>query len=145
MDKKGNIMDAPKAFQIIVVLGIAVAIIGYILTNFWAIADTMPFFSYPALSGIRGFMINFPTYFDWGSLFLYVGLLIISVIAARKTPSDSVFYIFSMIATPFVGLIIWVTGTVLEEVLKFSNNHSLILGIFYIAVVSIALYTGKDE
>jgi hypothetical protein len=122
----------------------------------------MAMFQTNATAGVVSAGQNFGTYFDWVYPVVLLVLMIFSMIAASKIPSDSGFFIIALLLIPFIGFVISLMAEILQNIWNFSTfaamtaqmpitgfmlNGSvpLITGILYMVLTLIPLYAGKSE
>ena len=162
MNKKANVFDAMDSFIIVVFAVILLVIVGVVLKSFYAEGEAQGIFNTTAHEPAKEFSSNFGSKVDWVAPFLLFALMIASLIFAFKIPSNSAFFVISLFAVPFIGLMIMVIGEIAYTFITdaavttvtatmpitlflFQGKNPLILGIIYILVTYVALYAGKDE
>ena len=161
-NKKANVQDSLDSFIIVSVFVVMLIIMGVVVKSFYSEGSSQGIFVGDAYESSNDYFSNFGSKVDWIAPFLYFALMIVTLIFAFKIPSNSVFFVISFIAVPFIGLGIMVLGEIIYAIITnvavtsvtssmpitlymFQGNNPLILGIVYILVTFVALYAGKDE
>ena len=161
-DKKANLRDALDTQAILVLFVMAVLFIGAIVINFSNQLSTMVQFQTSGISEVVSVGQNLPGYLDWVYPVVLLVLLIFSMIAAHKIPSDSGYFIVGLLVSPLIAFVIGIMSHLLNAIFSHSTLAivasqmpitqfmttppvPMISGILYLLLVLILLYAGKNE
>lgn len=158
-NKKANVRDIFTMYKDVVLAVIFFIIFGAIVLSMGVMIKASALAPY-LTSGFDTYFTNYGTFYDYLVYIIFVSSLLFSIIAARKIPTNSVFFIIAQFGVVFIWAITFVFQSVLTKLMQqtvltnivaqfpgtlfFINNTYIFLFIYTIGVMW-ALYSGKDE
>jgi len=160
MKKKGNILDVATAIAWIFGIMITLFIMYTVLTNFGSsIQDNAEINETGVIEPFNAYKTKYVAAVDYGCLFLFLILPIVSFMAARKIPSDTIYMlitffvlgfilIFSMVFTNIYGAMLdnatFLAFNNVLVFLPFILKNLLYYSILYIFIVCLGLFTKTE-
>jgi len=155
----GNIEDVAEGIKIVFLAALVIVIVSIVISNFQTKLATNPGSTAESAAAMVKFA-NVSTYWDWGVLFIAIGLILISVMVARvMTVSPALLVLmfivmaFMLIGSAFVsnlyGEMISNNADFAVEAAKlpitqYIINNLVQYAVVYTIAVSVALFTKQD-
>ena len=162
-DKRGNVplFDSFNALFVVGLLFLIFLFSGVVLAEFSDGVSNSSHFSFTEMTEVRSVMDAYPSRVDWIYPLILFASLLVSAALAYFSRGHMIGFIFIMIASPLVCFAVLVLSNIITS---FSTHptfsaiiaqmpittfmvdgiNPLITCIFYICVVAVAYYSGKD-